>query len=125
MATVIAADAPSRWLTQARDLTARTDVGLAQVLTDLAEATQRWNRQPSFTAQQQLSAASEHRVARAPGAVGQPNSAAVGASNAEVLPTAEARADGPPNSPHPGRSRPAERGQWPKPSQTNGRSIER
>ena len=78
LAAVIAADAPSRWLTQARDLTARTDAKLAQILTDLADATQRWNRQPSLTAQHQLSAASDHRVARAPGAVGQPNSAAVG-----------------------------------------------
>ena len=125
LAAVIAADAPSRWLTQARDLTERTDAKLAQVLTDLAEATQRWNRQPSLTAQHQLSAASEHRVARAPGAVGQPNSAAVGdVPNGEALPTTEARADGPPQNPHPGR-RLAERGQWPKPSQTNRRSIER
>ena len=125
LAAVIAADAPSRWLTQARDLTERTDAKSAQILTDLAEATQRWNRQPSLTAQQQLSAATDHRVAQAPGAVSQPDSAAVGeVPSREAPPTTGASADGPPQNPHPGR-RLAERGQWPKPSQTNRRSIER
>ena len=39
LATVIAADAPSRWLSHAHDLTERTDTKPAQMLADLAEAT--------------------------------------------------------------------------------------
>jgi DNA primase catalytic core len=124
VATVIAADDPSRWLAQARHVADRTGTQSSQVLAHLAEAATRWNHDPGPAAERQVGA-TPGRGRQRPSISQVPNDTAAGDVRDQTVPSAKAADLEPAHRPRHPEPTPTSRPPWPTHSPAARPSIGR